>query len=51
MGDSAENPILLVEELDKENSPPTVPVYGRPTRPPALLGSPAIGTRTENVPN
>ena len=39
MGGSAENPILLDEEEDKENSTPTTPVFGRPTRIPALLRS------------
>ena len=35
MGDSADNPILLDEEEDKENSPhtTTTPVSERPTRP------------------
>ena len=53
MGDSAENPILLGEEEDKENSPPrtTAPVSERPTRPPALLRSRPFGTRIENVPD
>ena len=53
MGGSAENPILLDEEKDKENSPPTktTPVSERPTRPPALLKSRPFGTRIENVPD
>ena len=51
MGVSAENPILLDEKEDKENSPPTTPVSERPTRPPALLRSLPVGTRTENVPD
>ena len=52
MGGSAENPILLDEEADKENSPPltTTPVSERPTRPPALLRSCPFGRRIENVP-
>ena len=50
MGGSAENPILLDEEEDKENSPPTTtPVSERPTRPYALLRSRLFGTRIENV--
>ena len=52
MGGSAENPILLDGEEDKENSPPTTtPVSERPTRPPALLRSRLSGTRIENVPD
>ena len=50
MGGSAENPILLDEEEDKENSPPTTPVPERPTRSPALRRSCPFGTRIENVP-
>ena len=35
MGDgSVENPIVLDEEQDKENAPPTTPVSERPTEPP-----------------
>ena len=51
MGGSVENPILLDEEEDKENSPPTTrtPVFERPTRPPALLRSRPLETRIENV--
>ena len=50
LGGSAENPILLDEEQDKENSPPTTtPVSERPTRPPALLRKCPFGTRIENV--
>ena len=44
----AENSILLEEEEDKKDSPPT-PVSGRPTRPLALLRSLSFGTRIENV--
>ena len=52
-GGSAENPILLDEEEDKENSPSpaTTPVSERPRQPPALLGSCPFGTRIEKVPN
>ena len=51
-GSSAENPILLDEEEDKENSPsPTTPVSERPTRPPALLTSHLFGTRIKHVPD
>ena len=50
MGGSAENPILLNEDEDKQNSPTTRTVSERPTGPPALLRSPPFGTRTENVP-
>ena len=51
MGGSAENPILLDEEEDMENSPATTPVSERPTRPPALLRSCPFGTRIKNVPD
>ena len=52
MGGSAENPILLDEEEDKKNSPPTrTPVAERPKQPPILLRSRPFGTRTENVPD
>ena len=53
MGGSAENPILLDEEDDKENSPPPTktPVSERPIRPPALLRSRPIGKRIEGVPD
>ena len=39
MRESAENPILLDDEEDKENSPPSAPVFERPTQPPAVLRS------------
>ena len=53
MGGSAENPILLDEEEDKENSPSptTTPVCEKPTRPSALLRIRPFGTRRENVPD
>ena len=51
MGGSAENPIVLDEEQDKENAPPTTPVSERPTEPPRLLRSRAFGARMENVPD
>ena len=54
MGDgSVENPIVLDEEEDKENSAPTTrtPEPVRPTEPPRLLRSPAFGARRENVPD
>ena len=50
-GGSAENPILLDKEKDKEKSPPTTPVSERPTRPPALLRSHPFGTRIGEVPD
>ena len=40
---SVENPIVLDEEQDKENGPPTTPVSERPTEPPRLLRSRAFG--------
>ena len=48
---SVENPIVLDEEQDKENAPPTTPVSERPTEPPRLLRSLAFGARIENVPD
>ena len=53
MGGLAENPILLDEEEDQENSPrtTTTPVSERSTRPPALLRSRRFGTRIKNVPD
>ena len=51
MGGSAENPILLDQEEDKENSPPpTTSVTERTTCTPASLRSRSFGTRKENVP-
>ena len=51
MGDgSVENPIVLDEEQDKENAPPTTPVPECLTEPPRLLRSRAFGARIENVP-
>ena len=52
MGDgSVENPIVLDEEENKVNAPPTTSGSVRPTEPPRLLRSPAFGARTENVPD
>ena len=51
MEGSVENPIVLDEEEDKENAPPTTPVSERPTEPPRLLRSRAFGARIENVPD
>ena len=52
MGDgSVGNPIVLDEEEDKENAPPTTPESVRPTEPPRLLRSRAFGARIENVPD
>ena len=53
MEGSAENPIQLDEEEDKEKSPPTTttPFSERLTGPPALLRSRPFGTRIENVPD
>ena len=50
MGGSTDNPILLDEREDKENSPLTTPVSERLTRPLALLSSRTFGTRIEKVP-
>ena len=53
MGGSLENPIVLDEEEDKENSPPapSTPEYVRPTEPPRLQRSRPFGTGIENVPD
>ena len=51
MGGSAENPIVLDEEEDKENAPPTTPVSERPTEPSRLLRSRPFRARIENVPD
>ena len=54
MEGSVENPIVLDEEEDKENSAPTTtPVSERPTEPPPprLLRSHAFGAGIENVPD
>ena len=51
MGGSAENPILLDEEEDMQNSPPKTPIFEKPTQPPALLSSRPFGKRIENVPD
>ena len=53
MGDeSVENPIVLDEEEDKENAPPTTtPESVRPTEPPRLQKIRAFGARMENVPD
>ena len=53
MGGSVENPIMLDEEEDEENSPPapSTPESVRPTEPPRLQRSRPFGTRIENVPD
>ena len=53
MGDgSVENPIVLDEEEEKQNAPPTTtPESVRPNEPPRLLRSRAFGARIENVPD
>ena len=51
MGGLVENPILLDDEKDKENSPTTTTSSEKPNRPPALLRSRAIATRPESVPD
>ena len=50
---SVENPIVLDEEEDKENSPsaPSTPLSIRPTETPTLQRSRVFGARTENVPD
>ena len=53
MGDGlVENPFVLDEEEDKENTPPpTTPESVRPTAPPRLQRSRAFGARMENLPD
>ena len=53
LGGSVENPIVLDEEQDKENSPPSpsIPESVRPTEPPRLQRSRPFGARIENVPH
>ena len=51
MGGSVENPIVLDEEEDKENSPSSTPESVRLTEPPRLQRSRLFGTRIENVPH
>ena len=53
MGGSVENPIVLDEEEDKENSPPapSTPESVRLTEAPRLQRSRPFGTRIENVPD
>ena len=52
MGGSVENPIVLDEEQNKENSPPpSTPDSVRTTEPPRLHRSCAFGARIENVPD
>ena len=51
MGASVDNPIVLDEEQDKENSPPpSTPESVGPTEPPRLQSRP-FGTRIEIVPD
>ena len=52
-GGSVENPIVLDEEEDKENSPPapSTPESVRLTEPPRLQRSRPFGTRIEKVPD
>ena len=51
MEGSVENPIVLDEEEDKENAPPSTPESVRPTEPPRLQRSRAFGARMEIVPD
>ena len=51
MEGTVENPIVLDEEEDKENAPPSTPETVRTTEPPGLQRSRAFGTRMENVPD
>ena len=51
MGGLAKNSILLKEEDNKENSPPTSPVFERRTRPTALLISHSFRTGIKIFPD
>ena len=50
VGGSVENLIVLNEEEDKENSPPSTPGSIRPREPPRLQRNCAFVPRIENVP-
>ena len=50
MEESVENPIVLDEDEDKENAPPSTPESVRPTELPRLQRSRVFGARIENVP-
>ena len=49
MGVSVENPIVLNEEEDKENSPASTPDFVRLLKPPRLQRSRAFEANIENV--
>ena len=49
MEGSVENPIVLDEKEDKENSSPATPECVRPTEPPTLQKNCAFRARIENV--
>ena len=51
MGGSIENPIVLDEEQDKENAPPSTPESVRSTEHPRLQRSRPFRARIENVPD
>ena len=52
MEGSVEDPIVLDEEIDKENAaPPSTPESVRPTEPPRLQTSRAFGARMEKLPD
>ena len=48
---SVENRIVLEEEEDKENLPPSTPVSVTPSEPPTLQRNRAFRTLKENVPD
>ena len=50
MEGSVENSIVLDEEEDKENAPPSIPESVRPTEPPRLQISVAFGGKIKNKP-
>ena len=51
MEETVENTVVLDEEEDKENAPPSTPESVRPKEPPRLQRSRAFGARLENVPD
>ena len=54
IGAIVENPTLIDEQQDKENSPPphpTTPVSERPTQPPVLMRNRQVGKTIENDPD
>ena len=49
MGAMAENPVLIDQEQDKENSAPTTPVSERPAQPHLFMRRRPFGIKYDNV--